>query len=185
VLICDQVNVKTRRISYIDFNRLIIVSLKFIIVLYIWSKSLLNLRIEATQPWKLIWRSRQDQSSIWQVYVYEYQTDLFFNVDMLIFVSSLGWLTIESLMVDDYCWWDITISLTGLDYWWWINKLILQSYNWIYRVCVARILVLAMWFLREIVWQIVSWHISALVWPGLAKCLTSGCYRIAGALVIY
>ena len=37
----------------------------------------------------------------------------------------------------------------GLDHWW-INKLILQSYNWIYRVCVARILVLAVWFLREI-----------------------------------
>ena len=37
---------------------------------------------------------------------------------------------------------------------------------------------------RDYVWQIVSQHISALVWPWLAKCLTSGCYRIAGALVI-
>jgi len=42
-----------------------------------------------------------------------------------------------------------TISFTGLDHWW-INTLILQNYIWIYRVSVARILVLAVWFLREI-----------------------------------
>ena len=135
-------NVKTRRSSYIDFKCIIIVLLKFIISLYIWSQSSLNSRIEATQPWQLIWRSRQDHSLIWQDYVSEDQTDLFFNVDMMIFVSSLGWLTIESLMVDDYCWWDITISFTVLDHWW-INKycraitgytgfVLLVSYFWQY-----------------------------------------------------
>jgi len=50
VLVRDQVNVKTRRSSYIDFNCIIIVLLKFIISLYISSQSSLNSRIEATQP---------------------------------------------------------------------------------------------------------------------------------------
>jgi len=50
VLVRDQGNIKTHRSSYIDFNRIIIVLLEFIISLYISSQSSLNLRIEATQP---------------------------------------------------------------------------------------------------------------------------------------